>query len=182
MLKQLQYGLTLLSPTPLRLEDAIAGLVGTKTRPVTEQEAAPNSKTSSREDASSTAGRDEDSTETPLPVGSATEEMVDNSSRHSSSSASSASSSSFPLIEIRLHPKDLQRYLKKVAPSPETRSAWETGAALPGQQRRLLLTESRTILKKPTWWKPETSLQELYDEGREWWEDRAGDGNGLRLG
>lgn len=68
-----------------------------------------------------------------------------------------------PLIEIGLYPSDLQRLLQS-APSAAARAAWLSGDVVPDQERRLLLRESRC------------SLRVLYDEGREWWEERAAGG------
>lgn len=103
------------------------------------------------------------------------EDLAAVSSRSSSLSSTSAEDpSAIPLIEINLRPSDLQRILKK-APSPAVRSAWLSGGVLPDQQRRLQLRESRAWGSgRYEWGMPTTSMQDLYDEGREWWEERAG--------
>ena len=82
--------------------------------------------------------------------------------------------SSLPLYEIKLHPSDLEALLDK-APSPEARAAWLKGTAVDRRDRcRLLLVKSAAAAKGE--WKGVscTSSEELYKEGREWWERCAG--------
>lgn len=79
-----------------------------------------------------------------------------------------------PLYEISLHPSDLQLLLDS-APNPEVRAAWTSGqVAYATDHCRLLLVESAAAAKGR--WKGVscTSSQELYKEGREWWERCAG--------
>lgn len=82
--------------------------------------------------------------------------------------------SSLPLYEIKLHPSDLEALLDK-APSAEARAAWLTGTTVDRRDRcRLLLVKSAAAAKGE--WKGVscTSSEELYKEGREWWERYAG--------
>lgn len=80
------------------------------------------------------------------------------------SPGNSSNPDSIPLIEISLYHSDLHQLLD-TAPCPAARAAWLSGAPLPYmQERRLLLRKSRF------------SSHALYDEGRQWWEKRAGIG------
>lgn len=84
-----------------------------------------------------------------------------------------------PLVEARLHQRDVERILNS-APTPALRTAWQEGT-LPAkeegteyhqQRHRFLVKEGRAsddrshdgtgIMK---------ALSELYDEGREWFEE-----------
>lgn len=79
-----------------------------------------------------------------------------------------------PLYEMRLHPKDRKLLLDK-APSPEARAAWLKGTAVDRRNRcRLLLVKSDAALEGEWEGVSCTSSEELYKEGRDWWERYAG--------
>lgn len=73
-----------------------------------------------------------------------------------------------PLVHVRLDPFDLTS-LHDNEPSRKVRQAWTFGLALPGIQERRLLLEERNQGR----WLGRTSTQQLYREGREWWEKRC---------
>lgn len=82
-----------------------------------------------------------------------------------------------PFIAIRMIKSDLELVLSR-APSPAVREAWMTGRALPNQQRRLQLSESRE-----RWlMKGDTNVQDAYLGGREWWFTRCVGRGGRALG
>lgn len=78
-----------------------------------------------------------------------------------SSAASTNEETTVPIVEARLHSLDVERLLD-MAPSAAAREAWTTGRALPHQRRCLLLARSQVETR-----------DELYEEGRQWWEDHA---------
>lgn len=104
--------------------------------------------------------------------GSPTSESLDNPG-FASSQLNNNTGWSLPLVEIRLHPMDLATLLHH-APSGAIREAWEGGAALPDQQRRLLLRRSAS--KSSNAWSSFfiSDTDDLYGEGRGWWEERCG--------
>lgn len=67
------------------------------------------------------------------------------------------------------------------APSPAIREAWETGSAVPDQRRRLLLRESPSKGNGPWWPSRISTKDDLYEEGREWWQERSGALRGATL-
>lgn len=95
----------------------------------------------------------------------------DASGSSSSSASTHARTLAAPLIEVRLHAKDLDALLKK-APSDQVKEAWKTGGLLDGQARRLLLVESKARTYG-RWWEAVTCWP-LYNEGREWWDEKGG--------
>lgn len=76
-------------------------------------------------------------------------------------SSDSSDEETMPILEARLHSLDVRRLLD-MAPSAAEREAWTTGRALPNQRRRLLLSPARVETR-----------DELYEEGRQWWEEHA---------
>ncbi|PWN25406.1 hypothetical protein BDZ90DRAFT_281613 [Jaminaea rosea] len=106
-------------------------------------------------------------------TGSSSSAVVDSSS--SPMSSMSRDDDALPLIEIRLHRRDLESVLN-TAPTSDMRTAWTEGRPLSDASRRLKLVRGKAAGKGTSFrglgfttgaWKA------LYEEGREWWEDEA---------
>lgn len=80
-------------------------------------------------------------------------------------------SSSLPLVEVRMHHRDLRRVLE-AQPEPAVRRAWTLGLPLPRQKRRLLLAESLPESMEGQW--RLLVSEDLFEEGIEWWEEHGG--------
>lgn len=104
---------------------------------------------------------------------------VDDASSSSSSEDRKASpvdsdfdEAAVPLFELRLHPADVESLLE-AAPSDAVREAWRKGrVACPGDESRILLVDSSAAMGH---WAGVscTTVEALYIEGREWWEEHA---------
>lgn len=79
--------------------------------------------------------------------------------------------SSPPLVEVRIHPWDLQLLFDRTH-DPAVRRAWASGELLPGQKRRLLVAES--LPKSIEQGIRVLTSEDLFQEGLDWWEEHGG--------
>lgn len=84
-----------------------------------------------------------------------------------------------PLIEMKLHPHDAKTLLDS-APTAAVRAAWASGGFWSREENRLLIAESRATRSGDM--TLAITKKDMYEEGRDWWEQHGGGRRRLGLG